>query len=487
MSDGGRTGDGPTRHRSGHHVAVVGGGITGLAAAHRLLSANDPPRVTVLEASHDLGGKIRTTPFAGRPAVDEGADAFLARVPWAVELAREVGLGDQLVSPATGHAAVWFDGLHPIPDGLLLGLPTGLGSLARTRLLTWRGKARAALEPLLPWTDLGADSLGSYVRARFGDEVHERLVDPLVGSIYATDTDRFSLAAVPQVAALAAAHRSVLVGGRRRGRVGAPAGPVFYAPSSGLGALVDATASAVRRLGGEIVTGAEVEAIERADMGWRLHARGMDARGMDVDAVVLAAPAVAAAGLLAAGLAGLAELADVARDLAAVEYADVAIVTIALAPGALPRGLHDRSGYLVPKPAQHLVTAVSFGSQKWGHWAGADGSAILRISLGRDGLPVLHLDDAAIAATALDEVGRHLGVELQPTEVRVSRWRRAFPQYRPHHATRIADIEGRLTAGAPGIALAGASYHGIGVPACIRSGQEAADALLRRFDDGMRH
>jgi oxygen-dependent protoporphyrinogen oxidase len=177
------------------HIAVVGGGIAGLAAAHAAIEGG--AQVTLFEASARLGGMIRTTPFAGRPAIDEGADAFLARVPWAVDLARKVSLADSLTSPAAGKAAVFWNRLHDIPEGLLLGLPTDIGGLARSRLLSLRGKARAGLEVLIPRTDTAPDSIGKYVRARFGNQVHERLVDPLIGSIYAADTDDFSLVAVP--------------------------------------------------------------------------------------------------------------------------------------------------------------------------------------------------------------------------------------------------------------------------------------------------
>lgn len=448
-------------------VTVVGGGISGLAAAHRLLTlaaeAGLPVDVTVREREPVPGGKIRTTPFAGLAAVDEGADAFLARVPWAVALAREVGLGEQMVSPATGSAAVWWRGLQPIPAGLLLGMPTDLLQLARTRLISWPGKVRAATEVLRPRTRIdsgpGADSIGAYVRARFGDQVHERLVDPLVGSIYAADTDRFSLAAVPQIHDLASTHRSVLLAARRRPP--APEGPVFFAPAHGMGQFVDATAAAVRSLGGTIRCGDPVGAVTSDDDGWRVDDE-------PADAVVLAGPAAASADLLAASLP------EVAAGLAAVEYADVVMVTIAVPAHAWPERLQGMSGYLVPKPAQRLVTAVSFGSQKWTHWRTPD-AVVLRISLGRDGLPVLHLSDEQLVEAALRDTGEHLGLVLEPTAVRLTRWAGAFPQYRPGHAGRVAALEQRLPGG---IALAGASHHGIGIPACVQSGQRAATATF---------
>ena len=176
------------------------------------------------------------------PRVDEGADAFLARVPAGVGLARRVGLGDALTSPTGAHAAVWHHGLHRIPEGLMLGVPGGVAGLVTSRLLSVRGKLRAAVEPLLPRGSDPHDSIGSLVRARFGDEVHERLVDSLVGSIYATDTDRFSLAMVPQLAELASGNRSLLLAARAMRRRRPPTdGPIFYAPTAGMGALAAET------------------------------------------------------------------------------------------------------------------------------------------------------------------------------------------------------------------------------------------------------
>ena len=443
-------------------VAVVGGGIAGLAGAHALLTdgASNLAEVTVFEGDERVGGKLRTSPFAGHPAIDEGADAFLARLPWGTALAASVGLAGQLVSPAAAKAAVWWDALHPLPQGLLVGLPTEVLALARSQLLSWPGKLRAATEIVRPRTALAADSLGGFVRARFGDEVQVRLVDPLVGSIYAADTDHFSLAAVPQIADLARRGRSVLLAARKLPRPAANAGPVFYAPSDGMGALAQHTAAAVVAAGGNIRTEAAARELQRDGSGWRVN-------GEKFDAVLLACPAPVAANLL------MAAAPDVAASLAGIPSADVAIVTVAVPASDWPSRLNGMSGYLVPKPMQRLVTAASFGSQKWSHWALPE-VVVLRISLGRDGLPVLHLSDDQLVSAALDEVGRHLGFALQPRHTRMSRWSGAFPQYRPHHSERITAAERALPAG---LALAGAGYHGIGVPACIRSGQNAAAVL----------
>ncbi len=448
---------------SERHVVVVGGGIAGLTAAHALVHQPDAPRVTVIERDDGLGGKIRTTAFAGHSGIDEGPDAFLARVPHATALARLLGLGHDLTSPAVGRANVWWDRMYAIPEGLLLGMPTDVFALARSGLIPWSGKLRAATEPFRRRTALDDDSLGHYVRQRFGDAVHLRLVDPLVGSIYAADTDHFSLAAVPQIADLAGKARSVLLAARKRPP--ATTGPVFYAPRGGMGQLVDTLAAAVTNGGGDIRTATAAESIERDGASWRIN-------DTLADAVVLASPATATAALIGATAP------DAAGLLRAIPTADVVLITMAVPAADWPEQLAGLSGYLVPKPQQRLVTAVSFGSQKWAHWA-LPHHQLLRISLGRDGLPVMHLSDEQLIDAATTEVGKHLGIDLQPSAIRVSRWTGAFPQYRPHHAARVAEAERQLPAG---LALAGASYHGIGIPACVASATRAVQGLSFRAE-----
>jgi protoporphyrinogen/coproporphyrinogen III oxidase len=451
-------------------VAVVGAGISGLATALALVDTGDVD-VSVFEADDRIGGKIQATPFAGVASVDEGPDAFLARVPEAVALARRVGLGDDLVSPEPVGAAVWHDGLHPIPDGLMLGLPGRIVPLATTRLLSWRGKARAALEPFLPRTSIDSDSIGEFVRARFGDEVHERLVDSLVGSIYAADTDRFSLAEVPQLAALANGNRSVLLAARRQrrsqaGTATAASSPVFATPRSGIGALVRAAADAVVAAGGRIHTGVAVTAIAPTGDGrWTLTVPDRVSDAVVFDAVVFATPAGAVATMLADHAAGAASLLDRA------ETTDVVMATLHVQADQWPDRLRGMSGYLVPKPDQRWVTAVSFASQKWAHWRPPSGGEILRVSIGRDGMPVMHLDDDEVLRVVLDDLERHVGVRFTPHEVRITRWPAAFAQYRPHHAAWVDAVEAALPSG---VFVTGAGFRGIGIPACVRNASSVA-------------
>jgi ferrochelatase/protoporphyrinogen oxidase len=453
-------------------VLVVGGGIAGLAAAVALVEHGGVD-VELREATDRLGGKITTSPFAGVDAVDEGGDAFLVRQPHAIDLAHRVGLGaDEITSPSPASATVWHDGLHRLPAGIVLGVPTDVAAFAKSGLLSWRGKLRAGLEPFLPRTDAD-DSIGRLVRGRFGSEVHERLVDALVGSIYAADTDRFSLAAVPQLADLARRNRSLLIGARAAKRQmppppppGSPPAPIFGAPVRGIGALVDAAARFVTEHGGTVRTEAAVHDLAPDGRAWTVD-------GDRFDAVVLASPARATAPLLASIAP------DAAAAMATVEHADVIMVRLAVPADQWPDRLAGLSGYLVPKSEQRTVTAASFGSQKWAHWRPADGTQIVRISLGRDGLPVEHLDDDEALRRAIDEFGRHVGADVAPVATSVTRWPGAFPQYRPHHADKVAAIEAALP---DGIAVAGASYRGIGIPACVADGQRAASAVVARLE-----
>jgi len=460
-------------------VAVVGAGISGLATALALVDTGDVD-VTVFEAADRVGGKIDASPFAGVEGVDEGADAFLARVPEAVALAHRVGLGDDLVSPEPVGAAIWHGTLHPIPEGLVLGLPGKILPLATTRLLTWRGKARAAIEPFLPRTSTEADSIGDFVRARFGNEVHERLVDSLVGSIYAADTDRFSLAEVPQLAGLANGNRSVLLAARRQrrgqaGTVTAAPSPIFATPRGGIGALVRATADAVVAGGGRVRTGASVTSITPTDEGrWLLDVPDRAGAAPEpsapptddmFDAVVFATPAAATAAALRDASPDAAEL------LARAETSDVIMVTLHVGAEQWPDRLRGLSGYLVPKPDQRWVTAASFASQKWGHWRPPAGGEILRVSLGRDGRTVMHLGDNEVLRVVLDDLERHLGVAFTPDEVRITRWPAAFAQYRPHHAAWVDEVEAALPSG---VFVTGAGFRGIGIPACVRAAASIA-------------
>jgi oxygen-dependent protoporphyrinogen oxidase len=456
-------------------IAVVGGGITGLAAAHEIVRSAPDRDVVVLEADDRLGGKILTSAMAGRP-VDAGADAFLARHPAGIGLCRELGIGDRLISPAERRAYVYADGsLRELPTATLLGVPTDLDGLRRSGLVSAAGIERAARDLTGPTAVLadGRDaSVGEVVRQGLGDEVLERLVDPLIGGINAGDSDRLSVrACTPQIAE-AAGHPSLISGARAvlAATTADPDAPVFFGLPGGMQALVDALVAELAAAGVDLRTGTAVTELAPAPRGGWTLSSGDDR--LDVDAVVLTVPASAAAALLADVIP------DAARLLAEVEYASVVLVTLAVPSDGLRRSL-DASGFLVPRTEGLLLTACSWASTKWDHLAGDP--VLLRASAGRAGdARTLDLDDADLLARLLADLERTMGLAAEPVEVRVTRWPRSFPQYAVGHLDRVGAIESAVAAHARGVVVAGAAYRGLGLPACIDQGRRAARTVLDR-------
>ncbi len=446
------------------HVAVVGAGISGLAAA-LAVRRHGPPgtRITVLEASAQVGGKLRTSEIEGVP-VDEGAEAFLVRRPEALALAHQVGLGEDLVAPATLAASVWSHGkLHPLPKGTVLGVPTSARSLRG--LLPTARIARASLDLVLPRIDVGDDvAVGSYVAARLGRGVVDRLVDPLLGGVYAGRADDLSLAAtVPDLARTARRRRSLLAAAREAQPPSAP-GPVFHTLRGGLVRLAAAVAAAS---GATVRTSCTVRDLARTATGWRLTLDSAHAPELlDADAVIVAVPAPAARRLLAAAVPAA------ATELGAIDYASVAIVTLAYR-AQLPR---VGSGFLVPAVEGRLVKAATFASAKWPHLAG-NGLAVVRCSIGRYGeTGDLQRDDGELVAGSIANLAEMACLSNTPVAARVTRWGGALPQYAVGHLDRVARVHAAVEL-QPGLAVCGAAYDGVGVPACIASGQRAGRAV----------
>jgi oxygen-dependent protoporphyrinogen oxidase len=469
---------------SAPHVVVLGGGITGLAAA--FFAQQHGAEVTVLEAAGRLGGKVWTEPFAGL-ALDTGADAFLARTASATALCRAVGLGDDLVAPATGAAYVWTRGrLRRLPEGQLLGVPTDLRALARSRVLSWRGVGRAALDLVLPGQPPGPAleedrSVADVVRRRLGAEAHLRLVDPLVGGINAGRSDQLSVQVIaPQIAA-AARDRSLILGARRvraeAAAKNADGGPVFLTVRGGLRRLIDALATHLAQGSAHIRTGVTASRLERNGNGdgdgngdgWCVVTESGER--IAAGAVVLTVPAPAAARLLA-GVSARA-----ATELAAIGYSSVALVTLAYPAGAVP-GRLDGSGMLVPRLEGRLMTAASWVNRKWPH-LDQPGQFVLRVSAGRAGDDrALAMDDGELIDRLHGELVEAMGISGRPTDGRVHRWIESFPQFEVGHAQRIARIEAALGADAPAIGIAGAALRGVGLPTCIAGAESAVDLLL---------
>ena len=442
-------------------VAVVGGGISGLAAAWYLTKHAD---VTVFE-SERLGGKIRTGTFLERP-VDCGPDAFITRTPDAVALCEEIGV-DDLVAPEAGHALLWSgDKLRPLPDGLVLGVPRRIGPLLASGILSPSGILRAAGDLVIPRSAPEGDrSVRELVASRFGSQVADRLVDPLIGSVYAGRTDRMSAdATVPQLAEAARRGRSLLVSLRRAGRADQLAGPTFLAPRSGMESVIVRLRQLIERAGSRIVM-RKITAVGSNGPPYHL-----EPDAGPFDAVVIATQAGEAANLLGeSGPNGLREIGS----------ASVAVVTLAYRSLNLPDGVN---GFLVPRRFRWLMTACSFGSSKWPHWA-SPGYTTLRLSAGSDGDDrAFQLSEEDLVERLSDELGRALRVSQSPVESRVSWWPGAFPQYRPGHVALVGRINDDLRRSHPGVMLCGASYRGIGIPACIASGREAAHRILDKAE-----
>ncbi|GLX47731.1 protoporphyrinogen oxidase [Streptomyces hygroscopicus subsp. hygroscopicus] len=451
------------------HVVVIGAGIAGLAAAHRLLERG--ARVTVLEASERVGGKLLPGEIAG-VRVDLGAESMLARRPEAVNLAREVGLAGRLQPPAVASAAIWTRGaLRPMPKGHVMGVPGTAAALAG--VLSDDGLARIEQDAVLPRTEVGDDvAVGEYVAARLGREVVDRLVEPLLGGVYAGDAYRISMrSAVPQLFQAARAHASLTEGVREiqaRAAAAQQTGPVFMGVEGGVGTLPLAVAESVRSRGGEIRTNTPVTELRRDPAGgWRVTAGGQP---LHADAVVVAVPAPAAARLLRP------ESPVAAAELAAVEYASMALVTLAYrrADLSLPEG----SGFLVPPVDGRTIKASTFASQKWGWIAEEDpDTVVLRTSVGRYGeTAVLGRDDADLVEVSRDDLREAVGIEAAPVETRVTRWTDGLPQYPVGHHGRVARVREHI-AKLPGLAVCGAQYDGVGIPACVASANAAVDQL----------
>ena len=484
--------------RGAPRICVVGAGIAGLAAAWEVRQSAPEADLIVLDSASRPGGVIRTSPFAGR-AVDEGADAFLARVDDGTRLCAELGLSGDLVAPTTGRAFVHLDGaLTPLPRSHFLGVPLdpddisrGLLSPAAMAVLRAdldRGSAFA--DPVTPaqqpdggGADPEADrSIGALIRGRLGDEVLERLVGPLVGSINAGDCDRLSLrAAAPALADAARSDPSLIRALRRRAGEGDSPGtsaePVFRGLRGGMERL---TAALAERLGPALVLSEGATACRvRNGRDGRPAICGVQTpeRSIDCDAVILAVGAAPAATLVEQWAPGAATL------LARTQTASVAIVTLAYRAAAVP-GVGTGSGFLVPAAAGLHITACSWASTKWAHLGKGNGggrsdSIILRVSLGRHGDDgIVRRPDWALVEAARAGLAATMGLTATPAEVRVSRWPNAFPQYAVGHLQRTAAVEETL--GAAGAFCAGSSYHGIGIPACIGSGRRAARAAVAR-------
>lgn len=466
------------------HVAVIGGGIAGLAAAHALLQRADPPvRVTLLEATRRLGGKIRTESIASH-RIDVGAESLMARVPATIELCRELGLEHELIAARETSSSVWTHGrMRPLPPGILGGLPQGLRPVLGSRILSATGVARAALDLLLPASPMDGDrSVGEIVARRLGGQTLDRLVDPLLGTVYAADCHALSArATAPQIDRIAREHRSLIRGLRAERRPDAAEPdprPLFVTLPGGLQRLVQRLAQELGNAGQAKVEerlGVRAGRLERAAGGRYLLGVCDGDEPLLLDGVVIAAPADQAAIVLDA----IAPLA--ATRLRSIRYASTVVVTLRYPGSAASRPLPG-AGFLVPQSERRLLGACTSLSAKWPHLA-ATGDLWLRCSVAHASTAgALAMDDEALLARLAGELREAIGLRGDPIDAHVTRWRRSLPRYDPGHLDRVERIEEQI-AQLSGVALAGAAYRGMGVPQCIAQGRAAAERVLGELRD----
>lgn len=446
------------------HVVVVGGGISGLTTARRL-AQNPEIQVTLIESSDRLGGKIRTTEFGGRP-VEEGADAFIIRLPWALELCQELGLAESLVHPATFSAKVYSKGKpRSLPQGLVMGVPPRIGPMMKSGLVSPVGLARAGLDFIKrdnwPGTE---ETIGQIVSRRLGPQVAANVVDPLLGGIYAADINRMSAAAsFPQLDQAARGGRSLMLTLRKMQKKNPPdpTRPIFASLNGGLDELVQTLVARMIDGGAQIRMQTSVEHVERTSNGQlSVH---LDGEVVTADHVVLATPAFISGRILAG---------EIEKRLCAIEYSSVVLATMDLQTNSTSE--LEGSGLLVAKPDQKLITAISYGSNKWPAWS-KNGNATLRVSAGHIGnSDAMDMTDIEIEQAFNTELDRLIGLTKTPSETRVSRWQNAFPQYDLGHQQLISSIRDDLGSQTPGVTLTGAAYKGIGIPACIRQAEQCA-------------
>ena len=451
-------------------IVVVGAGVTGLTVAYRLLKSGGNFEVVVLESEKQPGGKLKTSRFAGL-LLDEGADAFLARVPWAKDLFDEIGISEEFVSPSSRSASIWINGsLEPLPSPNVLGIPLDPDSLPSQLLnsddalkIKQGGKPSKAIPE---GTDV---SIGSLVRDCVGDSVFELFVDPLLGGINAGVVDEMSCETMAPQLLEAARHEEGLITALREAQQNSdPESPVFYTHPKGMGHIVE---KLTEQISGSIRKDSNVISINHTNKQWVLET---NAGSETADAVVLATSAQNAAKLLTSvSPTSSSRLSD-------IEHASVSLVSFAFKNSDIniPK---DQSGFLVPRSAGMLMTACSFSGNKWAHLD--DGTqTLIRVSSGRaDDQRHDRLSDEELVEHLTDDLAITLGLDSQPLEFRVTRWPTALAQFKIGHSQRMKETIDLLADEAPGVFISGSYHFGVGIPASVRSGNEAAVSVIEKF------
>ena len=464
-------------------VIVIGGGIAGLAAAHRVTELAEEKslalQVTLLEASNRLGGAIATE-HVGDFLVEAGPDSFITEKPWALRLCERIGLTSRLVSTQSAYqkiSIVHGGKLVELPEGFLLLAPTRVWPFIQSPLFSWPGKLRMALELLLPRGETEDESLGAFVRRRFGSEALERVAQPLVGGIYASDPDKLSLmATMPRFKEMERQKRSVIYAmwsAQREPAKNREAGSgarwsLFVTLSGGMQELVDAIAQRLSE--GVVRLNAPATDLNRnADNTWRVtvgrQRNHRSRRGHPRRAGVSRRPSCSNR-----------SPANATADVKNISYASTATVSLAYRSEDFPRA-PDSFGFVVPAVEKRKIMACTFSSLKYPGRA-PQGYILLRAFVGGSLQPELFCaDDQMMEKNVRDELAALLGVTAQPRFVRVWRHPNSMPQYHVGHEARVKRIETALRQ-FPSLTLAGSAYHGVGISDCVRTGEEAAEAVV---------
>ncbi|MBO8172525.1 MAG: protoporphyrinogen oxidase [Bacillaceae bacterium] len=478
-------------------VVVVGGGITGLSTAFYLKKKaaenGENIKIHVVEKADRFGGKIRTFRRDGF-ILEEGPDSFLARKEAALQLCRDLGLEVQLTGTnpdARKNYILRKNKLHLMPPGTMLGVPAEITPFARTRLLSPAGKLRAAMDLVLPrGNDEHDESLGLFLRRRFGDELVDHLIEPLLSGIYAGNADLLSLQATfPLFHDLEKKHRSLILGimkQRKQQRIRqkqiAPDGKsskhpsMFLALNSGFDTLIKRLTEQLERDGISLISEALVTQVEKLQENGRPHyqIKLTNHNAIRADAVVMAAPAFATQKLLSKLIA--------TEPLSQIPYVSVATVGLAFNKDQIQHPL-DGSGFVVPHKENRFITACTWVSSKWPHTT-PEGKLLLRCFTGHSG-DERHKDlsDEEIVTRVLKDLADIMGISSEPEWTHVSRWNQAMPQYLVDHLSRLGEFESRIKDQLPGIMLTGAGYYGVGVPDCIAQGMQTAEKVLSYLSD----
>ncbi|NQV24132.1 MAG: protoporphyrinogen oxidase [Rhodopirellula sp.] len=481
-------------------IAVIGGGVSGLAAAHRLVElSNEGPNkfdVTLFEASDSPGG-VAGTRRIGEYLVETGADMFITNQPAAVNLCQRLGLSDQLIPTETAHrgSLVLRNGKPVrVPEGFMLISPAKVWPVLTSSIFSPLGKLRMGLEFLLPRRRERTDeTLASFVKRRFGREAFDRLIQPLVGGIYTADPEKLSLqATLPRFIEMERKHRSLIIASRKQAAArennsgtdgsGARYG-LFTAPRGGISVLFDRLLEVIKQQAA-VKLGEAVTAVSRSDSGqYTVQLRSGDS--INFDGVVIALPSFHAASVLSAGSTDNSDVqsSNSVRELTGllndIEYSSAAVVVSGHRLADIEHPL-DAFGLVIPAIERRKILAVSFTSRKFPGRA-PEGRILLRTFVGGALQPeMLDQSDDEILQTVRAELKSILGVGGEPDFMEVCRYKRSMPQYHLGHCERVARIRD-LTEGFAGLELAGNAYAGVGIPDCVSSGESAAERIVQQL------